>query len=129
MRLGDSGEDLAAAFLEARGWKVLHRNFRLGRYEIDLIVSRDDLVAFVEVKTRTGSRFGHPAEAVTLEKRTRVTRVAEGWLEQYGSSRLVCRFDVIAVTIGDHDSPKIEHIEHAWSGAGLPDLSPTSGGV
>ena len=63
--LGRRGEALAAELLEAAGWRILARNFRYRRKEIDLIARRGAVVAFVEVKARAGPAFGHPLEAVT----------------------------------------------------------------
>ena len=63
--LGARGERLAARFLERAGYTILARNYRLGHREIDLIISRDELVAFVEVKARAGVGFGHPLDAIT----------------------------------------------------------------
>jgi putative endonuclease len=67
--LGDRGEALAARFLERAGWTILVRNFRMGHKEIDLVARRGEVVAFVEVKTRAGTGFGHPLEAITWKKR------------------------------------------------------------
>lgn len=78
--LGDRGEEIAARFLERAGWRIVNRNFRLGHKEIDLVAARDGVVAFVEVKTRSGGGFGHPLEAVTWRKRlvSMVARVSRG---------------------------------------------------
>ena len=73
--LGDRGEQLAADHLVRAGWTVLHRNFRLGKKEIDLVARRGEVVAFVEVKTRGGRGYGHPLEAITWKKR----RGQESW--------------------------------------------------
>ena len=62
-------EAMAEAFLVERGWRVLDRNVRFLRKEIDLVVEKDGLVAFVEVKGRSGPAFGHPLEAITWRKR------------------------------------------------------------
>jgi Holliday junction resolvase-like predicted endonuclease len=63
--LGDRGEELASRHLESRGWIIVSRNFRMGRKEIDLVARRGEVVAFVEVKTRAGTGYGHPLEAIT----------------------------------------------------------------
>jgi putative endonuclease len=82
------------------------RNWRSRNGELDLVATRDDMVVFCEVKTRTGTRFGTPAEAVTRTKQGRLRRLAVQWLASQrvaapgwrGPAQL--RFDVVSV-IGD----------------------------
>lgn len=112
--LGRQGEALAAALLQERGWVVLARNFRLGHKEIDLVVRRGRLVAFVEVKTRAGLGYGHPLEAITPGKRAEIALVASAWVARHGQARDLYRFDAIAVLWHDHAPPTIEHLEDAW---------------
>jgi putative endonuclease len=112
--LGDRGEAIAAVFLERAGWEIVHRNFRIGRKEIDLVARRDGVVAFVEVKTRAGPGFGHPLEAVTLRKRREVQQVAQSWLTLHGRPDDVYRFDAIGVRIARAATPIVEHVEDAW---------------
>jgi len=99
--LGARGEDLAAAWYTGRGYTVLGRNWRCREGELDLVVAREGCVVFCEVKTRTGSGFGIPAEAVTGEKQRRLRRLATRWLsEQPASGRFAdLRFDVVSVTV------------------------------
>ena len=79
-RLGRCFEEAAARWLEARGWTVLGRNVRCHREEVDLIVQRGRVVAFVEVKGRRGRGYGAPAEAVTWRKRREIEGVARWWI-------------------------------------------------
>lgn len=109
---GRIGEDHAAALLESRGCVVLDRNWRSARGELDLVV-RDPLgrTRFVEVKTRTGTGFGTPAEAVTRAKRERLRRLAAEWLDANpGGWRQVC-FDVVGVDLSDRSRPRLEVFE------------------
>lgn len=97
-RLGVSGESLAAQWYEDRGYCVLARNWRGPSGELDVVVRRDRLVAFCEVKTRSSAAFGSPAMAVGPEKQRRLRRLAGDFLaahRQPGVSDL--RFDVAAV--------------------------------
>jgi len=95
--LGDAGERAAAEYLEAKGYRVLHRNYRFGKGEIDLIARTGGTIVFVEVKTRSTASYGEPKEAVTPEKVRRIRRVASAWLAERRIGECDCRFDVIAV--------------------------------
>lgn len=112
--LGDRGEALAAQFLEARGWRVTHRNFRMGRKEIDLVARRGEVVAFVEVKTRGGLGYGHPLEAITWKKRREIAQVAQAWIDRHGRPGETYRFDAVAIVLHAGGGPAIEHVEDAW---------------
>jgi putative endonuclease len=114
VREGQAGEAVAARFLEAQGWKVLERNVRAGRREIDLIAARGGVVAFVEVKTRRGDGFGHPLEAITRRKQGEIAAVARAWLRDHPCPGQVLRFDAIAVHLRIGASPRVEHVEDAW---------------
>ena len=104
----------AAAFLTACGWSVEAHRFRLGRSDIDLIVRRGSMVAFVEVKERRGPAFGSAAEAVGWRKRLRIGRVAAVWMDRHGREGDVYRFDLVAVEGGKGAGRGIEHVEDAW---------------
>ena len=101
-RLGRSAEDAAARHLEARGWRLLGRNVRVGRGELDLIARRGPVLAFVEVKARRTTSCGTPEDAVTPLKRRQVARLAELWLAvrpwALAGVRDV-RFDIVAVDL------------------------------
>lgn len=112
--LGDRGEEVAARHLTARGWTVTHRNFRMGRKEIDLVARRGEVVAFVEVKTRAGRGYGHPLEAITWKKRREIGQVAQAWIERHGREGDVYRFDAVAVLVLGGGEPQVEHVEDAW---------------
>jgi putative endonuclease len=114
--LGARGEDLAVAWYTGHGYGVLARNWRCREGELDLVVSRDRCVVFCEVKTRTGTGFGLPAEAVTAEKQRRLRRLATRWLgEQHPSAGFAeVRFDVACVTLRAGTEPDVEVIEAAF---------------
>jgi putative endonuclease len=112
--LGDRGEAIAAAHLAARGWEILDRQYRLGHREIDLVARRGEVVAFVEVKTRAGTGYGHPLEAITWRKRREIQRVALTWIDRFGAPEDVYRFDAVAVLILAGAPPRVEHVEDAW---------------
>jgi putative endonuclease len=112
-RLGRLGEDSAAAALERDGLRVVARRFRLRTGEIDLVAERGDLVVFVEVKARRGTRYGKPAEAVTRVKRERMARAALAFLSRTGRLDRRVRFDVVEVYAGE-GKPRLRHIRDAF---------------
>lgn len=75
-RLGQTGETLAALYLQKRGYRILEQNFRTRAGEIDIIAAIRDEVHFIEVKTRTSTSYGSPAEAVTRKKQVHLRRAA-----------------------------------------------------
>ena len=113
--LGRRGESLAAGYLLARGWRILAHNYRFGRREVDLVVRRDDLVAFVEVKTRAGPGYGAPEEAVTRLKRREIELVALEYLTRHRLGDVDVRFDVLSILVApDGRVERVDHFEDAW---------------
>ncbi len=114
--LGELGERLAEQWLRRRGWRVLARRFRSGRRDIDLIVERSGVVAFVEVKARRGSWYGDPVEAVHWRKRRELVRSATVWLDRFGMavSATSYRFDVVGVLV-QGERARIRHVENAFA--------------
>ncbi len=112
--LGVIGEELAFHELKRRGYKVLLKNYECGLGEIDLIAKDKGCLVFIEVKTRKSTVMGFPAEAVTLEKRRQIIRVAKYYLKRYGIPDISCRFDVVSVLIEPETLPVIEVIEAAF---------------
>jgi putative endonuclease len=112
--LGDRGEHLAAEFLERAGWATLHRKFRVGRKEVDLVARRGGVVAFIEVKTRSGVAFGHPLEAITRHKQRTIREVASGWIERFGDDADEYRFDAVSILFNAGSAPRLEYLENAW---------------
>lgn len=103
--LGAAGEERAAAWYRARGYEVLDRNWRRREGELDLVLGLGRTVVFCEVKARSGTAFGLPAEAVGPAKQTRVRRLAVQWLAEHaghlGAPPALIRFDVAAVLADD----------------------------
>jgi putative endonuclease len=111
--LGQKGEDLACAFLCGRGYDIIQRNFRCRYGEIDLIARQGETLVFIEVKTRMGSGYGAPEEAVTAEKQEHIRRVALFYLQAHPDIDQELRFDVIAISWGA-ESSRVNHIEGAF---------------
>lgn len=97
-RAGDKAEEAAARHLIASGCRIVARNARYRDGEVDLIAREREIVVFVEVRMRTGSRFGGAAVSVNSAKQQRIARAAQHWLfTAYGERWPACRFDVVTV--------------------------------
>ncbi len=112
-RFGQKAEELAAAYLEGRGWRILDRNWRFHHKEIDLVAERDGLVAFVEVKARGAARLADPLEAIGPAKRRDLATAALGWIAGRGAGYRAFRFDAVSVT-REPDRTSVRHLEDAW---------------
>ncbi|MBU4336398.1 MAG: YraN family protein [Actinobacteria bacterium] len=108
--VGRYGEDVAAAHLEAAGWRVLDRNWRCVHGELDLVALDGDELVAVEVKTRRSHTYGSPAEAVTRAKLARIRRLAAAWLTAHDVRPASVRVDVLAITVPRAGGPVIEHL-------------------
>jgi len=117
--LGMRAEQLAASYLERRGYEILARNWRRPEGEIDLVVSAEGLCVFVEVRSRTGTERGHALETVDARKRSRVLRAARMYIDEERPQAAVFRFDVVGVTFAlDESPPELVHVEDAFRAGG-----------
>ena len=107
--LGAHGETVAARWYEARGYRLVDRNWRCRDGELDLVLSKGRTLVFCEVKTRSSMAYGSPAEAVTATKQARIRKLAVQWLHDTGTRGAALRFDVAGV-IGD----QVDVIEAAF---------------
>ena len=96
-----------------QGWRTLGRRVRSGHRDLDLVMERDGVVAFVEVKARTGARFGDPVEAVDWRKRRELVRSALVWMDRNGVAARSYRFDVVGVLV-TAGRAKIRHVPDAF---------------
>jgi putative endonuclease len=113
LTLGRQGEDAAARYLRRQGMKIVERNLRTPVGEIDLVVRNKSTLAFVEVKTRRGSAFGSPGEAVGPRKQRQIIQTARWYLNDSPHKDLQPRFDVVAIVVSG-DNFQIEHIPDAF---------------
>ena len=111
---GKLGEGAAANFLEAAGYTIVARNFRIRSAEIDIIAQIDNVIVFVEVKARSSTRHGLPSEAVNLRKQRKIIEAAGVFLQEEKFSECACRFDVIEVYLRGEHVETINHIENAF---------------
>lgn len=112
--LATAGEAEAARLLRRHGLRILHRRYRTRRGEIDLVALDGAVVVFVEVKTRSGVRYGLPAAAVTPRKQARIARAALSYLTRFRLHDRTCRFDVVEVRRGPRGELSADHIRDAF---------------
>ncbi|MDH6354889.1 putative endonuclease [Dysgonomonas sp. PH5-45] len=110
--LGEKGEAAACRFLQNSGHRILHRNWRYGRHEIDIIAENEDYIIFVEVKTRSSTRWGQPEDAVSEGRIKRMVEAADFYLNNNETDKEV-RFDIVAITSG-RNGFDINYIEDAF---------------
>ena len=99
--LGKWGEDIAAHYLSEEGYTILHRNWRCGHRDLDIIATKDSEVAFVEVRTRRNAVFMEPEESINYKKALSVSIAANAYLKCYHINAPL-RFDILTIT-GDED--------------------------
>lgn len=112
--LGAYGERVAVRMLTDSGLQVLDRNWRCRSGELDVVARDGSALVFCEVKTRTGSGFGHPVEAVTAVKRRRLRRLARAWLDVHDHHAPDLRFDVVGVLVPAAGPARVTHLRNAF---------------
>jgi len=114
VKMGKSGEDLAAEYLKSLGYKIIHRNYYSQYGEIDIIALDDDLLVFLEVKTRT-SNLSSALSSVSYAKQLKLSKTASFFLSQkHQYEDNFTRFDLIVV-LKKPDSTKIQHFKDAFT--------------
>jgi putative endonuclease len=108
--LGAYGERVAARHLVEQGMVLLDRNWRCGLGEIDLVLRDGRELVFCEVKTRSGTAYGHPLEAVDGAKSDRLVHLASQWMQERGVAAAQVRFDVVAVIRSARGAAEVEHV-------------------
>jgi putative endonuclease len=108
--VGRHGEDVAARYVQDAGWRVLDRNWRGADGELDIVALDGGALVTVEVKTRSGVGFGHPAEAVTPRKVARLRRLTAQWVAAHDVRPGSIRIDVIAVVLPRSGAAQVEHL-------------------
>jgi len=109
--LGRIGEDLAADYLEEKGYKILERNFQNRWGEIDLICQKDNTAVFTEVKTRVGERFGLPENAINRNKIQRLTKNAAAYMS-FKIKKKYNNYRIDAICIVLDEQYKLKRINH-----------------
>jgi putative endonuclease len=110
---GREGEALAAGYLQQNGFKILHYNWRYSRYEIDIIATKNNILHFIEVKTRKTSTYGLPEESVSKKKIAFLLKGGAGYLRQFPQWKRV-QYDVLSITLSNDKSPEFFFIEDVY---------------
>ena len=113
-KLGSKGEDLAASFLEDRGYCILERNYRVKIGEIDIIAKDNDTYCFVEVKTRKTRSRGSALESIADYKQHKLSKIALWYLQSKNLFDVKVRFDVVAIQLRELEPPEISFIKDAF---------------
>lgn len=111
--LGQQGEEIAAQYLQKEGYRILTRNFRTRYGELDIICWKNDILIFVEVKTRRSENFGSAEEAITSKKIAHIKKVALHYLADNHTKYKEIRFDVITILMVNYE-PRLNHIQAAF---------------
>ena len=115
---GQIGEEIAALFLRLKGYHIIRRNLRTRRSELDIVATRANCLAFVEVKLRGRGSLSQPAECLNAKKKERLTRGAMLFLQGHTAKAYhTIRFDVVAITCTG-DTLIVEHVENAFRAEG-----------
>lgn len=114
--LGAEGEAIARRHLEDNGYLILESNWRVGHLEADIIASKDNLIVFIEVKTRTSENYGDPEEFVDRKKRQSYIKLANAYILK-NNRHEEARFDIISVIINEQGT-KVKHLVNAFTTVG-----------
>lgn len=107
LETGKHGENLAALWLQERGFTILHKNWRCKNWEVDIIASKQDVLHFIEVKTRSSTRYGYPEEGVTSKKLENLLCAAEEYqLIDTKWSRI--QFDIVSIILKRGSAPEYQ---------------------
>lgn len=117
-RLGERGEDAAAAYLERAGMTVVERNWRVPAGEVDIVALDGETLVLCEVKTRKTAAKGTPEEAVTPAKQRRYRKLAAAYVQQAGIATVSVRFDVVTLLVIAPDRALLRHHRAAFVAEG-----------
>lgn len=110
--LGKKGEQLAVDFLIENNYDIVERNYRFDKAEVDIIAKKDDILAIVEVKTRSSLDFGNPQDFVKPKQIKNLVKAVDEYITENNLDAEV-RFDIIAIVKQKNDY-EIEHLENAF---------------
>jgi len=114
-QLSRAGEEAAKQYLLSKGYSVLHRNIRFPEGELDVVAAHNNVLIFIEIKTRTTEKFGKPYEFVSSKKQYRQIKLAKRFLSYCRLGSVPVRFDIISIVWPQGKPPDIEHIKNAFT--------------
>lgn len=117
-KAGMAAEEKAASWLKEQGYRIIDRNFNVRRGEVDIVAANNEVLAFVEVRSRSSSSHGSPEETISPAKIKRIITASRYWLVKNGDFGLDIRFDVIALDYSDNPEGELRHLPGAFE-AGL----------
>ncbi|MFC1553858.1 YraN family protein [candidate division KSB1 bacterium] len=112
--IGETGEKIARKYIKKAGMKLLEKNFRALRGEIDIIAKDEDQLVFIEVKTNSTDHDISPEMRVNFAKQKQINKVAQMYIQQKNCIDMDCRFDVIGVKLHQKGKHEINHIKNAF---------------
>jgi putative endonuclease len=110
LETGKQGEELAAEWLLAQGFELLHRNWKYSYFELDIIATKEHVLHFIEVKTRTTDTYGYPEEGVTAKKLERLMNAGEEFLHQYPGWKRI-QYDILSIRLHRYKAPEFFFLE------------------
>ena len=111
--IGKWGETKAAEYLQTHQYRMREKNWQCGHYEIDLIVQADDVIVFIEVKTRTSAAFGNAEDFVSSDQLERIASAGSLYMEQF-RLQLAMRIDIIGITFISGNNFRLNHIQDVY---------------
>lgn len=111
---GKAGEDIAVSYLKRQGYKIIERNYRTKRGEIDIIADYKGCICFVEVRAKNNPAFGSPEETILKKKQLRISKAALAYIRKFKLENKSCRFDVVCIDGVDKTMPYVRLIKDAF---------------
>jgi putative endonuclease len=113
--VGNYGENIALNYFFKNGYTLLRKNYRTKQGEIDIILKKNDILCFVEVKTRYNNNFGSPSQCIDFKKKKRIIKASLLYIYSEKLMTYNVRYDVVEVILNyNNDSFKVHHIESAF---------------
>jgi len=113
-QLGKESEQLAVDYLQKEGYKILQRNYRIRGGEIDIVAKDNNTLVFIEVKSRTTTRYGHAIQSLTRQQQMRISKSALSYMHQHQLNDQSARFDVVAIQKNQYMGTEIRLIKNAF---------------
>ncbi len=109
--IGNKGESIAENYLKKKGYKIIERNFRTKSLEIDIIAEKENVLVFIEVRSKTKNDFGTPEETINFKKSKKLKRNSEKYIN-YKKYNGACRIDAICIIFENENKVKLNHYKN-----------------